>query len=110
MPLLPDIRDIPTGWERSPVRGDEIELQHQDEDIAVKVVKATLADEWELELVDNIGNQFSTVRPVGRVDTRERAIEELVSFAEAVDNLRTRDEALPDDIVREVQRNGRAQG
>lgn len=107
MPLLPDSGDIPAGWERSSVRGDEIGLQHRDVNIAVRAVKATMAGEWELELVDSIGNRFSTVRPVGQVETRERAVERLVSFAEEVNDLRSEcDDVLADDIIREVQQGG----
>ncbi|WP_458187497.1 hypothetical protein [Haladaptatus sp. NG-WS-4] len=104
------MRAIPPGWEQSPVRGDEMGLRRQNGDIAVKAVKATIADEWELELVDSVGNRFTTARPVGRVDTREKAFVELVSFAETIDDLREgRDVVAPDDIVREVRRSGRVQ-
>ncbi|WP_227375401.1 hypothetical protein [Haladaptatus halobius] len=108
MPPLPDSGDIPTEWERSPLRGDEIGLRHRDANIAVRAVKATIAGEWELELVDSIGNRFTTARPVGRVESRERAVTELVSFAEQVDDLRSgRDDVLADDIVREVRQGER---
>ncbi|WP_227352743.1 hypothetical protein [Haladaptatus salinisoli] len=102
---LPDSGDIPAEWERSPLRGDEIGLRHRDAELAVRAVKATIAGEWELALVDSIDNRFSTVHPVGRVDGREQAVSELVSFAEQVDRLRSeRDEVLGDEIVREVRR------
>ncbi|MFH5797447.1 hypothetical protein [Haladaptatus sp. CMAA 1911] len=105
---LPDTEDIPAGWERTPVRGDEIELQHEDGNISVKAVRASIADEWELELEDSIGNRYTTIRPVGRVATRDRAVSALLSFARAVNDLRReRDDVLPDDIVREVQRGER---
>ncbi|EFW92091.1 hypothetical protein ZOD2009_11460 [Haladaptatus paucihalophilus DX253] len=104
----PDSGDIPAGWERAPIRGDEIQLQHEDGSIAVKAVKATISDEWELELEDSIGNRYTTIRPVGRVATRDRAVSALVSFAREVNDLRhERGEVLPDDIVREVQRSER---
>lgn len=108
MKQLPDASAIPSGWEQAPVRGDELQLQHEDGTIAVKAVRATISDEWELELEDSIGNRYTTIRPVGRVPTRERAVSGLLSFAEVINDLRgEREDVLPDDIVREVQRSER---
>lgn len=103
-----DTGEIPAEWERSPIRGDEIQLQHRDGDIAVKAVRASIADEWELELEDSIGNRYTTIRPVGRVATRDRAVSALLSLAETVNDIRReREDVRPDDIVREVQRSER---
>ncbi|WP_435159550.1 hypothetical protein [Haladaptatus sp. DFWS20] len=108
MEPLPKASDIPAVWEQSPIRGDEIELRHQNGNIAVKAVRATSADEWELEMEDSISNRYTTVRPVGRADTRKQAATALVALAEAIDDLRNeRDDMLPDDIVREVKRGQR---
>ncbi|WP_049971773.1 hypothetical protein [Haladaptatus cibarius] len=108
MQPLPKTSDIPAGWEQSPIRGDEIELRHQNGDIAVKAVRATSADEWELEMEDSIGNRYTTIRPVGQADTKTQAVSALVALAEAVSDLRNeRDDMLPHDIVREVKRGQR---
>ncbi|WP_266074913.1 hypothetical protein [Haladaptatus caseinilyticus] len=108
MEPLPKASEIPAGWEQSPIRGDEIELEHQNGTIAVKAVRTTSADEWELEMEDSISNQYTTIRPVGQADTREQAVIALLALAEAVNDLRNqRGDVRPDDIVREVKRGQR---
>ncbi len=108
MSRLPDTSEIPDGWEQSPIRGDEMELEHRSGSIAVKAVRTTSTDEWELELEDSIRNRYTTVRPLGRADTHEEAATALVALAEAVNDLRSqRDDVRPDAIARELRRSQR---
>jgi hypothetical protein len=114
------------------VRGDEMAIRHEEGLLVVKAVRAsgggvasndggagardetgdandaeTAAATWTLELEDSVDNRFTTVRPMGAVSGEERAADELVAFAELVNELQSNDEEFrPGEIVREVECDG----
>lgn len=84
---------LPTGWERTSVRGDEVAFRRGSGEIAVAATKTRASGsgtEWELT-VEHEAADATVVEPFGRVSDRETAVGALRSCMRAIDV------ALPDD-------------
>lgn len=93
---------LPTGWERTPVRGDEVSVRRESGTITVAATRSALADadaEWELT-VEHEADGSTVVEPFGRVGDRETAVEALRSCMNAVDTaLPADDDGAPDRVT-----------
>lgn len=99
-------REVPPGWNRAPIRGDEIVFRHQRECIGVEAAKTSSAadserDVWELKVM-NEAEGHTIIRPFGTVSSREAAINALFSCMHAI-NAVAGDERDSLTIVNEIQ-------
>lgn len=91
---------LPTGWERTPVRGDEVSFRRETGEIAVAATKTRISDsdaEWELTVEHEAGDATVT-EPFGRVSDREAAVGALRSCMRAID-VALPDEGAPDQLT-----------
>lgn len=94
-----DEEPLPAGWDRAPIRGDEIAFENGE--VAVVASRTWAGDdgdvihEWELKCRRGSG-EHSVVERFGRAPSREVAVEALRSAMKAMNMVVDMDDAVAD--------------
>lgn len=93
--------ELPAGWTRAPVRGDEIAFRRGTGDVRLSATHSALSEsdgEWELSIEHEAGGA-TIVEPFGSVSDRETAVGALESCMRAVDAAIGDGDDAPDQLT-----------